>query len=159
MLKSGGGYEGKMTDSTATEAEKPGEAPLDLIKIMEEAKARLEGAAPKPPLSFRFRWQGQQYVGRVERVDGGLILKLLGDIGAVPYSAENPRRRESWISLAHWRGRESDYRFVVTKNRRLTLLAHRPIAEPLSAMSIIGELAKMLLSVRPYLTLAEEQSA
>ena len=148
-----------MTGSTAPEAQEASEAPFDLLKVMEEAKARLERAAPKPPLSFRFRWQGQQYAGRIERVDDGLILKLLGDIGPVPYSAENPRRRESWISLAHWRGRESEYRFIVTPRRRLTLLAHRPIAEPLSVTSIMGELTRMLLSVRPYLTLAEEMNA
>ena len=93
-----------MTDSTASGADGEGGAPLDLIKTMEEAKARLEQAAPKPPVSFRFRWQGQQYVGRVERAkDGGLTLKLLGDIGPMPYSAENAKQRQSWLSLADGR--------------------------------------------------------
>jgi hypothetical protein len=146
-----------MTDTTVPD--ESSEAPLDLVKVMEEAKARLEQAAPKPPLSFRFRWQGQQYIGRIDQGNDGLVLKLLGDIGGVPYSAENPKHRESWISLAHWRGREDDYRFVVTKNKRLTLLAQRPIAEPLSVVSIMGELTKMLMSLRPYLTLAEELTA
>ena len=149
-----------MTDSTASDgSDEAGDAPLDLIKVMEGAKETLARAAPKPPLGFRFRWQEQQYVGRIERGDGGLILKLLGDIGPLPYSAENRKRRESWISLANWRSGETEYRFGVTARRRLTLLAQRPIDEPLSVISIMAELTKMLMAVRPYLTLAEEPSA
>lgn len=149
-----------MTDSTAPGGSgEAGEAPLDLIKVMEEAKATLARAAPKPPLSFRFRWQGQQYVGRIERGGGGLVIKLLGDVGPLPYSAENQKRRQGWISLANWRGGETEYRFGVTARRRLTLLAQRPIGEPLSVVSIMAELTKMLVTTRPYLTLAEELSA
>jgi hypothetical protein len=135
-----------------------GESLPDLNLVLADADRRLTRLAPTPPINFRFQWQGIPFAARVVVTDDGATrLRLVGDLGPVPYSAENPRGRDRLMSLVQWRGAAKPCRFAMGQRQHLNLLGDTDVAAPLTGTAIIAAAAKLLLQARPHLDLAAEQ--
>src|SRR5216684_3017339 len=59
------------------------------------------GARPTGVLTFCFGFQDVPFQARAERRDGRPWLTLTGDLGSLPFSIENPRRRRRLLKVLH----------------------------------------------------------
>ena len=102
---------------------------------------------------FDFGYRDIRFVGQVDPAPGGARLRLVGDVGLMPYSAESPPAR---LGLARILVAANDAlagpRFRVTQGRIL-VGADIELSLPLTAAAIVAAVALVLVRVRPYLDL------
>ena len=133
-----------------------GDALPNFDELLQTARSGLASVTPAPPIDFRFVWHHMGYVARVDKTDKGLRLRLVGDLGPVPFSAESPEARGRLLELARWSTRSAGCRFAVSPRHRLNLLGELPVAEPLTGASILSAAVRFLVDVKPYVALARE---
>jgi hypothetical protein len=119
----------------------------DLATVQTEAQARLTTLKPKLPATFRFDWRGRAIAGRLESGSPHTV-RLVADLGPVPYSAEDAARRAAVVAL-HGR------RQFRTVNNRLTLTMSEPMGEPGDIPSVVTAIALALVKARPAIDAAE----
>lgn len=135
-----------------------GESLPDLNLVLADADRRLTRLVPMPPINFRFQWQGIPFAARVVMTDDGATrLRLVGDLGPIPYSAEDARRRDRLLSLIRWHAAARPCRFAVGQRQHLNLLGDADVATPLTGTAIIAAATQLLLQARSHLDLAAEQ--
>lgn len=100
-----------------------------------QSLSRLE---PRPPLKFSFIWRGRPFSARLEPADNGTRLKLRGDLGVVPFSAENADGRRGLISLANGNLDDPVARFHIAGDHRFYLLGEVDIPGNPTAAAIFG---------------------
>ena len=108
----------------------------------------------EPPAEFTFTWMDIPFQGLVEKdEDGRPWLRLRGNLGPVPFSAENIRRRARLIALS---GLEivDQARFRITPEWELNFLHRASLDDPITQMSILGQTTALLAQAKPYLDLA-----
>ena len=81
-----------MTD-TAT-----GELP-NLNEILSTAESRLAEMRLVLPVNFRFSWRETPFTARIDEFGGNRRLRLICDLGPVPYTAENQGLRQVVMGL------------------------------------------------------------
>lgn len=145
-----------MTSPGPSPASPPGDALPDFDQLLETARSGLASAMRAPPINFRFVWHHMGCVARVDKTDKGLRLRLVGDLGPVPFSAESPETRGRLLELARWSTRSAGCRFAVSPRRRLNLLGELPVGEPLTGAAILSAAVRFLVDVKPYVALARE---
>jgi hypothetical protein len=124
----------------------PNAAAPDLASVQLEAEARLAALTPRLPAIFRFDWRGMRVSGRLEAGATAAArgqVRLLADLGAVPYTAEDPARRAAALALD---GR----RQLRTVNNRLTLAMTEPMEAAASDLrGIVTAITLALIKARP----------
>lgn len=128
----------------------------DFDKVLAEAENGLKRIAPKPPLTFGFHWRNNRFAARIEPVGDDYRLRLVGDVGPLPYSAESPSLRERLLRLVQWSNGQSSCRFTVTSRRRLNLLMDSMLADPLTPTRVLSHATLALVRAAPFIELAEE---
>jgi hypothetical protein len=129
----------------------------DMNAVLADAEQSLTRLVPEPPINFRFYWQGIPFAARVDNTEAGLRLRLVGDLGPVPFSVENAPGRDRLLSLVQWGDANGTCRFVVGRRHHLNLLGDARITAPLTGTAIIATATSFLLQARPYIDLAAEQ--
>jgi len=125
--------------------------------VLEEASQSLSRLVPRLPVNFSFRWKDIGFAGRVIASADGPRLRLVGDLGPVPFSAESADQRHRLLSLVRWTDAAGTGHFAIGARHHLNLLGEAAVAEPLSGVAIVTAATCFLLHARPYLDLAEEQ--
>lgn len=115
-----------------------------------------DGKAPSladGPLQFDFTYRSIRFAARYDQCPLGLgTLKLVGDCGPMPFSAESPQAR---ITLGTILAEANDVLgpvFKVTQGRIL-VGGESELDAPLTAVSLVAASAAFLLPVDPYLDL------
>lgn len=119
----------------------------DLASVSAEAAARLAELTPKLPAIFHFDWRGIAIAGRLEAGEQTMV-RLVADLGAVPYSAEDRARREAALAL---HGRRQ---FRRTASNRLTLAMTEPVEAGNTMRGIVTAIALALVKARPVIDAA-----
>ncbi|MCW5731891.1 MAG: hypothetical protein KIT20_14115 [Alphaproteobacteria bacterium] len=128
----------------------------DLAGRLADAQSRIDGFAARYPLRFHFHWRETRFDGRADLTERGTArIRLLGDLGVVPFTGEAPARRRRLLELAAWREGGGDARFVVSGRHRLGLLASGE-ARSTGAACVMAEAVRLALEAAPYLDLARE---
>lgn len=130
-------------------AQCPVPGPTDLASVSAEAAAKLAELQPKLPAIFHFDWRGIAVAGRLEAGGGRPVVRLVADLGAVPYSAEDRARREAALAL---HGRRQ---FRRTASNRLTLTMVEPVDGENTMRAIVTAIALALIKARPVIDAAE----
>ena len=136
-------------------AEPVGELPgLDrhLLKAAQEL-ARLD---PKLPAEFTFTWQGTAFSARAERHAMGLRLFLRGDLGALPYSAEDRSSRDKLLAILRGPRAGASGRFHLCRRQHLRFTSETETAAPLSGKAMVIQTIQVLLGAKPCFDLAFE---
>jgi hypothetical protein len=131
----------------------------DMVPVLADAERSRIRLEPELPVNFQFKWHGIPFTARVERSDAGPRLLLVGDLGPVPFSAEDAEGRRRLLSLAKWVDAKGACRFAVGQRHHLNLLGESRIAAPLTGTTIVAAATNCLLEARPYIDLVEEQRA
>lgn len=129
----------------------------DLDRLPSEGRRRLAEATLKPPCRFTFNCFGIGFTAAVEAAGEDYRLRVFGDVGGLPCSAEDPLARARLISLVGWSDPGAPCRFVNGPSSRINCVGTIELAAPLNGVDIISELTRYLLLAKPHLMLAVEQ--
>jgi hypothetical protein len=119
----------------------------DLASVRREAEARLAALVPQLPAVFRFDWRGMAVTGRLEAGQPNQV-RLIADLGPVPYTAEDPTRRAAALALD---GR----RHLRAVNNRLMLAMTEPLDGPSHVPDIVTAITLALIKARPAIDAAQ----
>ncbi|MGE5475025.1 MAG: hypothetical protein ACM3Q1_00065 [Bacteroidales bacterium] len=108
--------------------------------------------APDGTIQFDFTYRNIRFACRYQNGEDGGLLRLAGDVGPLPYTAESPAARSGLgtivVDANDLLG--PTFRF---SGGRILLMAGCPVAKPLTASNIVAAAATILLPATPYLDL------
>ncbi len=129
--------------------------PLDIGAIADDEAMNLAFA----PIQFDFAYRGVRFACRCEQHDGGTLLKLVGDAGALPYTAESPEARaavQAIVDHANATLPSAPGPALRLTRGRILLGTERELPSPLTAVSLVAAVARCLVPAQPYLALLAE---
>jgi hypothetical protein len=136
------------------------DAPFRLGPFSVDAEGRLSLSRPASAPAFLFRCQGRVVRAHLEQSDadaGRLTLQVA--LARVPSSASTPdgTLRPRSFALLRWLEKAAPpaWRVVLLADHRARLETERRIDLPITAVSLIGELASFALDLAPYLALMD----
>ncbi|MBC7906313.1 MAG: hypothetical protein H7Y60_06135 [Rhodospirillaceae bacterium] len=122
--------------------------PLD-IKALEALPVTAEGA-----IQFDFSYRDIRFAARYQENDSatGGLLKLVGDVGPLPFTAESPAAR---VGLGYIMVHANDllgsmFRFI---DSRIVLSTKVEVARPVTATNVISAVSSVLIPAAAYLDL------
>lgn len=112
---------------------------------------------PVPPggiIQFDFSYRDIRFTCRYQEDDGGGggTLRLAGDVGPLPFTAESPAARAGLGQIVIEANDVLGPTFRFSQGRIL-LLAGEPVAPPLTATHVVSAAAATLIPAAPYLDL------
>ncbi len=124
--------------------------------LLEEGSEKLVWITPKAPLSFRFHWEKVQFTGKLSKVGEEHRLLLLGDMGPLPFSAEDPGFRERLLKLVSWKPAERIKFVLEPHHQRIYMMIDDIIKRELSGQILVASAVASLFHARPFIQLAKE---
>ncbi|MEP5700429.1 MAG: hypothetical protein ABJN43_17525, partial [Sneathiella sp.] len=125
--------------------------------LISEGSDKLDWASPKAPMSFRFTWEEMVFSAKLVELGTSHRLRMLGDLGSLPFSAEKPKYRERLLNLLAWETEDKRIRFVLEPVRhRIYLMIDDHIDTELTGLTLITSAVESLLHARAYIELARE---
>lgn len=108
--------------------------------------------SPGGLIQFDFTWRQIRFTCRYqEGLDGG-TLRIAGDVGPLPYTAESPAARAGLGQIAVDANDVLGPTFRFSQGRIL-MIAAEPVQRPLTATHVVAAAATILLPATPYLDL------
>ncbi|MBT4710583.1 MAG: hypothetical protein HOB82_03535 [Alphaproteobacteria bacterium] len=112
------------------------------------------------PATFSFVWMDIQFDGLVQKDDlndGPPKLRLTGDLGSVPFTAEDASRRARLFALGYLK-LVDQARFLVSDGSDIKFVHEKELDDPVTEMMVLGETAALLAQAKPYLEIAARKS-
>jgi hypothetical protein len=103
-------------------------------------------------LQFDFTYRHIRFACRYQDDENGGILRLAGDAGPLPYTAESPAARAGLGTIVADANDLLGPTFRFSQGRIL-LIASCPVSRPLTASAVVAAVAAVLLPATPYLDL------
>ncbi|OAN60956.1 hypothetical protein [Magnetospirillum moscoviense] len=105
---------------------------------------------PGGVIQFTFLYANISFAARYDEGEHGGRLRLVGDVGPLPYSAESPEARAGLAQIIRAANDVLGPCFR-TAQGRILLGADASIARPVTAVSLIAQVAASLIPAKPYL--------
>lgn len=109
------------------------------------------------PVLFEFSYHDVRFAGRYEEDSGQAHLKLVGDAGPLPFTAEAPAARaglarivEAANDVLALKGQGPAFRIT---HGRIMLGRDLPVVTPVTATGLVATIAAFLIPATPYLDL------
>jgi hypothetical protein len=131
----------------------------DFNEILDTAQSRLADLRLEMPVNFRFSWREIPFTARIDEFGGSPRLRLMCDLGPVPYTAEDMSQRTALMGLIQSGDLGDGARYVMGGERRVNLIGDAAAPEELNGMTIIATVTAFLLKLRPYIDLARDPRA
>jgi len=123
---------------------------LDLAQA--RTQSALADLRPALPMQFTFRWRNRHIIARIVERDERPMLRLVTDLGVVPFSAEDADRRHSLLSLTRPSNTPPLGHYAVTDRQRLMYCAEKALPDQVTGSVVVANVATTLLAARPYLS-------
>ncbi len=137
-------------EQEAAAASAAGGESIDLDGLLSSATDRMTRLDPEPPAVFTFWWRGTAFSARFERHGQGCRLVLDGNLGAVPYSAENRSHRDNLLALLGGPQTGVPGRFWADRRLRLHFATSAEVERRATGTTILGW-TTLLLRTAPWL--------
>jgi hypothetical protein len=124
--------------------------PIDLQGMAADAGSPLSKGDGLVQFDFNFR--SIRIAGRYVEAGGSAHLKIVGDVGPMPFSAESPAARAGLARIVEAATSAAGPLFRITHGRIL-LGAEQDIVPPVTATALVSAVAHVLIPVTPYLDL------
>ncbi len=130
-------------------------------QLLNEGRRQLSSGDLNLPCHFTFSWSGIGFTACVDKVKDAerRCLQVGCDVGALPYSAEDPLARVRILSLVGWHDLEAPCRFAIGPRGRVHCFGVIELDDAPDDDTIVVALTKHLLAIKPYLVLAGERIA
>ncbi len=122
-----------------------------LFKVSEEKLLEIKAG----PLRFHFMAMGFIFAGRADLQTHGGFLRITGDLGAVPYSAQSPVLRRCLFTVIRQERLMRHCRLQIRKKNHVIVAGGMPF-KGTQSQSIITALLRLLIDCRPHLSLFRE---
>ena len=109
---------------------------------------------------FSFVWMDIHFEGVVQVDDdhvGRPRLRLTGDFGPVPFTAEDAGRRARLIALGKLE-LVDQAQFQVTNRSAIKFIHEKELDAPVTEMVVLGKTAALLAQAKPFLEISARQS-
>jgi hypothetical protein len=109
---------------------------------------------------FSFVWMDIPFEGVIQVDDdhvGCPRLRLSGDFGPVPFTAEDAGRRARLIALGKLE-LVDQAQFQVTNRSAMTFIHEKELDAPVTEMVVLGKTAALLAQAKPFLEISARQS-
>ncbi len=124
--------------------------------LIEEGGEKLVWISPTAPLTFRFTWQDIVFSGHLSGSGEAHRLLLLGDLGPLPFSAEDPGFRERLMELVRWNPDDRAKFVLEPKRQHIYMTIDDVIKGELSGVKMIATTVQCLYHIRPYFEIARD---
>ena len=130
-----------------------GDLPLDLHSLAITEHGELVWRAKPAPINFSFVYGGIRFAASLaEEIDAKRgHLKLVGDVGPMPFSAESVSARASLVAIIEAANDSLGGVFKVSRENRILLGHEFELAAPVTAVGLIEAVAGFLLGAVAYL--------
>lgn len=126
-------------------------------QLLEQSNSKLNTVIPRAPLSFRFAWESVNYSAQISELKGAHRLLLLADMGALPFSAEQPEFRKRLLALLAWDCNKERFKFVFDpKKHKIYLMMDDMMNREITGTDILSKIIATLIKARPFLELARD---
>jgi hypothetical protein len=125
--------------------------PFDIDRF--GASFGLGPARPSGVLTFRFCFKEVPFTARTERRQGQAVLSLTSDLGLLPFTIENPRRRRRLRKVLSAARRASGLSWEIAPDHHIRATGEIDLGLPLTPTAIIAGATTLLVRSRPYLEL------
>ena len=146
------------TESTGTEGEEglheavrlasESKVPLELGSLEITEDGRVVPSAPGRTLTFSFFYKGLPFAGEVGP-NAGDSVRLVGEFGKMPFTAELPKGRHAVRQLIAASQRSQRIRFLVTKEQDIRLAMESVPPQPRTPVSIVSAVTALLVEALP----------
>ncbi|BAE49409.1 hypothetical protein [Paramagnetospirillum magneticum] len=126
--------------------------PLDIDAVLEEAEAQ-PLALGTGPVAFDFGFRFVRFAGRLEQSASGVQLKLVGDLGPMPYSAESPAARSGLARIVDAGNSVLGAGSFRLAQGRILLGGELGVPMPVSAVGLVSAVTRFLVPATPYMEL------
>jgi hypothetical protein len=126
--------------------------PLDIDAVLEEAEAPPLSLG-NGPVAFDFGFRFVRFAARLEQTGHEVRLRLVGDMGPMPFSAESPAARSGLARIVEAGNSVlGNGSFRITQGRIL-LGGEVGIPSPVSAVGLVSAVTRFLAPAIPYMEL------
>ncbi len=122
--------------------------PLELGSIEVTEDGRVAPSAGGRPLTFSFYYRGLPFAGEVGPQDGA-TLRLVGEFGKLPFTAEMPQGRRAIRNLVAESQRNPRIRFLITRAQDIRLAMEVTPPKPRTPVGLVAAVAALLLEAQP----------
>ncbi|ARJ64804.1 hypothetical protein WV31_03490 [Magnetospirillum sp. ME-1] len=127
--------------------------PLDIDAVLEGAEAP-PLALGDGPVAFDFGFRFVRFAGRLEQAGSAAVqLKLVGDLGPMPFSAESPAARAGLARIVDAGNSVLGGGSFRINQGRILLGGEFAIATPVSAVRLVSAVTRFLAPAIPYMEL------
>ncbi|WP_041041895.1 hypothetical protein [Paramagnetospirillum magnetotacticum] len=126
--------------------------PLDIDAVLEGAEAP-PLTLDNGPVAFDFGFRFVRFAARLEQSDSGVQLKLVGDLGPMPFSAESPAARAGLARIVESGNSVLGTGTLRIGQGRILLGGDLRIPAPVSAVGLVSAVACFLAPATPYMEL------
>lgn len=102
---------------------------------------------------FDFRYRDVRFVGRVEVDHGSVTLRIVGDVGPMPYSAESAQARAGLARICAVANDSLKHARLRVVQGRILVGTDLALETPPTATGLVSAVVEFLLPTRPYLEL------
>ncbi|EME68410.1 hypothetical protein H261_18662 [Paramagnetospirillum caucaseum] len=126
--------------------------PLDIDAVLEEAEAPPLTLGSNP-VAFDFGFRFVRFAARLEQVGGGVQLKLVGDMGPMPFSAESPAARSGLARIVDAGNAVLGAGTFRINQGRILLGGEAGVPTPVAAVGLVSAVTRFLAPAIPYMEL------
>ncbi|CUW37284.1 conserved protein of unknown function [Magnetospirillum sp. XM-1] len=126
--------------------------PLDIDAVLEGAEAP-PLALGDGPVAFDFGFRFVRFAGRLEQAGSSVLLKLVGDLGPMPFSAESPAARAGLARIVDAGNAVLGGGSFRINQGRILLGGELSVPTPVSAVRLVSAVIRFLAPAVPYMEL------
>jgi hypothetical protein len=127
--------------------------PLDIDAVLEEAGEDAVLATEGAPVAFDFSFRFVHFAVRLEQAGSVAHLRMVGDLGPLPFSAESPAARSGLSRIVEAGNADLGAATFRVNQGRILLGGEVDVATPVSAVGLVTALIRFLAPAIPYLEL------
>ncbi len=124
--------------------------PLDVSDMIDQRGEAM--ATAMAPIKFDFVYADIRVSCRCDQQDGGgSHLRILGNAGVLPYTAESPSARAAIHAIVEAANQVLGPTFRLT-NGHILMSGERTLPPPVNATALVSEVVRFLVPAKPYLS-------
>lgn len=131
--------------------------PIDIPSVEISTDGTPKARDPESQFAFTFVSFGIRFEATVECENESLFLRVVGNLGPVPYRAEAPVLRREILTVIRANAEHDVPIFLINALHQLLIRVAVPVKPPLTASTLISAAVQALVIARPYLELIEEK--
>jgi hypothetical protein len=127
--------------------------PIPLQRLKIDADGNLVHQSVDGPVRFEFSFRDIAFTAQFEERDGAAQLRLVGDLGNLPFSAEARIARHNILAIVKAANQVTGESFYVTEQGRLLLRRAAMLENPVTGPGLITGVVSALHMINEYLDL------